>query len=140
MRRILVFVIIAMAMNSCKPEPKDLTTSFTIENTSSHHVELTIYNGYFDYVYKDTTIQLGIDSNVHYKYINIPPDSPFGGYEDSAVIVFDNLKQIIYRRNDSQPRSILNIENFTGGKVKSYSYDYQYGITNEDYLNASEIK
>lgn len=139
MRSIPFAILFTIVFFSCRPEPYDLETRFTIYNESSHYIELTIYQTYFDYIYKDTTFQLPSGTKFSYEYINIPAETPFGGAEDSAVIVFDNSKRIIYRKNDNQSRNILDINSFTCKRISLYFYDYQYSITDDDYLNASQV-
>jgi hypothetical protein len=120
-------------------EPEDTQIDFTIKNVSTHNVKLKVFNAFFDFVGKDTTFLLPINSEITYQYTNIV-GYPFGGGEDSAYIIFDNVKQIIYRRDDGKLRNILDIKSYIGGEVKEYWYQYRYEITNEDYANAVEIK
>ena len=126
--------MITFLFNSCRPEPYDTVIEYAINNISTHNVSLTFFNVYIsDNNYKDTTFYLAQNSNIKYH-------PPFGGVNDSCYIIFDGDRQIIYRRNDGQPRNILDVNSFTGGSVSDYLYQYLYEITEEDYTNAVEIK
>ena len=138
---IIVFIAFSM-LNSCimKPEPEDPETNYIIRNISAHDVKLTVFDAYFDYVWKDTTFIFEPNTEISYTYYEGTIHYPFGGAEDSAYIIFDNLKQLIYRKNDGQARNILNFDSYSGGKVDDYLYQYKYEITDTDYANATPIE
>jgi len=138
LKKILLAVIVISIMNSCvmKPEPPDLHNHYTIKNVSTHSVKLKVFNAYLNYVFKDTTFVFSTNSEILLSFINTSPDRPLSGFESSAYIIFDNIKQIIYVRDDGQARNILDINSYVEGKVNQY----QYEITDEDYANAVEIK
>jgi hypothetical protein len=121
-------------------EPENTQIYFTIKNLTTHNVKLKVFNAYLSYVFEDTTFLITPNSAILYEIIDRPPYRPFGAGGDSAYMVFDNVKQIIYRRDDGQTRNILDINSHTGGQVTEYYYKYQYEITDEDYANAVEIK
>jgi hypothetical protein len=134
--KIIIMLVAISLINSCimEPEPEDTIVEYTINNSSSHNIELTFFNVYVaDYLYKDTTFFLTQNSNIEYH-------PPFGGTNDSSYIIFDSIRQIIYRRNDGQARNILDKNNYTGGKVNDYLYQYEYEITDDDYENAIPIE
>jgi len=134
MKKIILLLVIILGIYSCGPEPEDLTIEYTINNVSTHKVKLTFFNVYIsDYVYKDTAFFIIPNSNIEYH-------PPFGGTNDSAYIVFDNTRQIIYKRDDGLSRNILDKNNYIGGKVDDYLYQYKYEITDDDYANATPIE
>jgi len=140
MRKILVFVLLVLAMNSCKPEPADSEYDYIIINNSSYHVNLNIFYLNYDSVPKDSLLALSSNAEIKNHHINYNPGNAFSLPVDSVFLIFDNTKRLVYRKDDGQLRNILDINNYTGGKVNDYWYKYQYIITNEDYFNASEIK
>jgi len=141
MRKIII-IIISLSIASCGGRWENIDThiDYTIKNVSTHNVKLKVFDAYMSYVVEDTTFLITSNSAISYEFINRAPVNPFGGAEDSAYIIFDDVKQIIYRRDDGQARNILDINSYTGGQVKEYWYQYRYEITDEDYANALEIK
>ena len=134
MKKYIIPLLITFLFNSCRPEPYDTEVEYSINNSSSHKVSLTFFNVYIsDNNYKDTTFYLAQKANVKYH-------PPFGGTNDSCYIIFEEKKQVIYRRNDGKPRNILDMNSFTESKVSNYLYQYQYEITDDDYNNAVDIK
>jgi len=144
MKNFIIIFSIFISLFSCGPKPEALTIEYKINNISTHNVKILVYHRHPNDVgtYSDTNIVFLLPQNEELKmmYINRHVDSPFGLLNDSAFVVFDNIKQIIYRRGDGQLRNILDINSYTGGKVNDYSYQYQYEITNEDYAVAIDIK
>ena len=140
MKKLIILASAIYLMCSCGPEPEDMITDYIIKNSTMHNVELTIFYTFFDKNNGDTTFSIPAKEEIKESYFSMNIDSPFGGAEDSAYIIFDNAKQIIYRRDDGQLRNILDINSYLGGEVKEYWYQYQYTITDEDYANALEIK
>jgi len=142
MKKQIIYLLIMPLFLSCGTgEPMDDTQiDYITKNISSHNVQLIIFYKNSNNIYKDTVFSIPSDNEIKLSYINIIVDSPFGLPNDSAYIIFDNIKQIIYVRDDGQARNILDINSYEGGKVTEYSYKYQYEITDEDYANAVEIK
>lgn len=134
MKILFFFLLIIIGIISCKPEPNDLIEEYLIKNSSNHNVELLFFNVYInDNITKDTVFSILSNSYIEYH-------PPFGGTNDSVYVIFDNIRQTIYNRNDGQVRNILDVNNFTGSKVDVYLYQYVYEITKEDYENAIELK
>jgi hypothetical protein len=107
MKKYLIPLLITFLFSFCEPEPYDTVIEYSINNSSTHNVSLTFFNVYIsDNNYKDTIFYLAQNSNIKYH-------PPFGGTNDSCYIIFDGDRQIIYRRNDGQPRNILDVNSFT---------------------------
>jgi hypothetical protein len=146
MKNLIIIIIINGTIISSCIKDYETVTSFYVKNISNHEVILTVFNAEFQTLgsYKDTSYTIPQYSEISYYSVSKGKDShyyyPFGPLADSAFITFDNSLRIIYRRNDSSPRNILNIENYKGGKKNDELYEYTYSITNEDYANAIEIK
>lgn len=140
MRRILVFIIIALAMNFCKPEPEDNIYDYSIRNNSSYHVDLVVFYNDSDNILKDSLFVLNSNTEIKNQYINNNPGNAFSLPVDSVFLIFNNTKRLIYRKDDGQLRNILDINNYTEEKVNDYWYKYQYIINNEDFLNATPTK
>ena len=136
MKKIIIFILVISAFHSCisEPEREPVFIDYTIKNASSHLVSLSFFNVYInDGRYVDTTFKILPSSEIAYH-------PPFGSTKDSAYIIFDNIKQIIYRRDDGKLSNIFIIKNYIGGKVTEYHYLYQYFITDQDYANATPLK
>jgi len=140
--KFFAILFIGIILNSCimDPEPEDTYSKYIIRNLSTHNIKLTIFDAYFDYEWKDTTFLLDTISEISYGYYSGTINYPFGGAEDSAYIVFDDLRQLTYIQGDGQVRNILDINSYSGGKTDDYSYQFYYEITDDDYENAIEIK
>ncbi|MDX9695117.1 MAG: hypothetical protein RBT49_04930 [Bacteroidales bacterium] len=124
---------------SCGPEPADPVAELIIKNHSTYPLELTIYNaGIANQSPHDITFSLPINNETVYFYwsdieLLISP-------ADSTFITFNNEKRIIYRKNDGQPRNILDINSWEYKQGVSVENIYIYTITDEDYENALAIK
>jgi len=130
MKNTIYFVLINIGLYACGPEPYNAEIKYLISNASTHNIELTFFHMPES---KDTIFFLFPDSIIEY-------NSAIGGIADSAYLIFDNVKQIIYRWNDGKFRNILDENNYFGGKENDYLYQYIYEISDEDYENAIEIK
>ncbi len=140
----ILITSVSLLFLSCKPETA-ISTSFIIKNNSTHLTELKVFRfeTYFGNQI-DTTFNIPSNSEIEIKYGGNVGDSeynfPFGIDVDSIYIDFDAIQRIIYRRNESKIRSILEIENYSGGKIDDDYFRYAYSITDDDYDNAIEIK
>ena len=126
---------------SCGPEPMDTHLKYTIHNSSKYKIELGIFKAYFvNSPITDTTITITSGTEFNYEFYNRGAQNPFGMSSDSAYITFNKSKRLIYKREDNQIRNILDINNWSGGKVGEYLYEFEYFITDEDYENAENIE
>lgn len=142
---LILIIVISFLISSCGTGEPESRTDFTIKNVSSHNVKLTVFNGAMpNQNIKDTIFLLDSNSEISYYYILDGEDAPISEYPlgpaDSAYIIFNDNLRIIYRRDDLNPRNILDINSYDGGKVDDGWYQYKYSITNEDYDNATEIE
>jgi len=142
MKKITIFIIIGLIICSCEPEPQDPNTHFQIKNNSSYNVEVTIYNARVpDKSLDDLTIFLSSNYAMTYSYVCSSNEYPLLDEADSAIIVFNDERQIIYRKNDDQLRNILDISSWNEEiSAVYYKYLYTYSIENEDYENAVNIE
>ena len=138
-RIIITAFFISMIYSCFDPEPVTPKNDYTIKNVSSYNVKLKVFDAYFDYLYKDTTFLININEEIYYRYVN-RSGAPFGGGEDSAYVIFDDIRQIIYRRYDGNPKNILDINSYYVVKNSDTWQEYEYFITDDDYDNAEEIK
>ena len=128
---LIIFTLIISIINACGPEPMD--TCFKIKNVSNHDVKLSFFNMYIDsYVPKDTSFFIGINSEIDFH-------PPFSGIEDSAYVIFDDVKQLIYKRDDGKARNILDLNSYDREIIDGCVYN-KYLIKDEDYDNAEEIE
>jgi hypothetical protein len=144
MKAIISILIIALLYSCGTGEPMDIVHEYVVKNISAHNVKLIVYERLpkEDNSFIDSNIVYVISQNKEIKmsYIDVLVDDPFDLFNDSAYVIFDDTKQIIYRQNDEQVRNILDVNNFKGGKIDEYFYQYVYEISDEDYENAIEIK
>ncbi|MDX9695119.1 MAG: hypothetical protein RBT49_04940 [Bacteroidales bacterium] len=140
-----ILLLAILFIISCEPE-KESRANLYIKNDSSHNIELTVFNAWLpNQNSQDTTFVLEPNSEISYFFIVDGELSnynllPFGGTADSVHLDFNDNLRIIYRRDDLNPRNIIDINSWIGGKVDDYLYEYEYFITDEDYENAIEIK
>ena len=142
MKNYIIYILIALTIASCGTgEPMDNPQiDYTIKNVSMHSVKIKVFDAEIDNVYGDTTFLFpSINSEISYSshggiiYV-------FGGSEDSVYVIFNDTLRIIYRRDDLNPRNIIDINSWTGGEVNDNLYKYEYLITDEDYENAENIE
>ena len=144
MKAIISILIIALLFSCGTGEPMDIVHEYVVKNTSTHNVKLIVYERLpkEDNSFIDSNIVYIISQNKEIKmsYIDVLVDCPFDLFNDSAFVIFDDTKQLIYRQNDGQVRNILHVNNFKLEKVDDYFYQYVYEFTDEDYEYAIEIK
>lgn len=140
-----ILLLAILFIISCEPE-KESRANLYIKNDSSHNIELTVFNAWLpNQNSQDTTFVLEPNSEISYFFIVDGELSnynllPFGGTADSVHLDFNDNLRIIYRREDLNPKNIIDINSWTGGKIDDYLYEYEYFITDEDYENSIEIK
>ncbi len=140
---IILTLVIGLFISSCGDgEPKyDTSTKYTIINSSNQNVKLIVEDAYFNNEYIDTIYVLLPNTEIQHLNKHMTPiDGPFGPSADTVIVVFNDIKQITYFRNDGNPKSLFNINSFEGGYTKYGLYEYQYYITDEDYSNATTIE
>lgn len=143
MKRIIIIAVALLTMHACwiEPEPEDPTIEFYIKNISSQNVEITIFNaGIPNQSSKDITFPLASNSGISYFYGCSSNEYPLVDAADSAFIIFNNERQIIYRKNDGRLRNMLDINIWDRESNAVIDYIYIYTINNEDYENAVNIK
>ena len=140
MKIYILLLAITLLIISCGPVEKNPNRKLSIENNSSYNVEITIFNaGLPDQAPTDAIISLPSNTGRSYfyessdEYLLVEP-------ADSAYIKFNDERQIIYRKNDGQPRNILDVNSWDYTNGVSVEHVYTYSITDEDYENAIEIK
>ncbi|MBN1182271.1 MAG: hypothetical protein JXB49_08295 [Bacteroidales bacterium] len=143
MKKQLIFMITVSIIISCgngEPGMINSQIDYITKNTSIHNVKIIIFYENVNNIKEDTIFSIPPNLEIIQRYINQIVDCPFGLPADSANIVFNDQKQITYRKNDGKSRNILDVNNYTGGLVKDEWYQYQYFITDEDYNNSIPIK
>ena len=127
--------------SSCIREYETLTR-FTILNESNHNLNLTVFDYQVpDESIVDTTFIIANNMQISYYYRSDGSNAvyccPFGIEADSVIITFIDNRQIIYRQGDSNPRNILNINNFSGIEIKeNVYYEFKYCVSEVDFINA----
>lgn len=142
MKKKLLFLAAALVIISCGPKPEDSKLYYTIKNASTHILKLKVFD-LFDQEsnnYCDTTFLLNENSEIIFRYEYLSSiDGAFGPAADSVYIIFDDIKQLIYKRGDGKNRNIFDIENYEEIEIDD-DLQFTYSITNEDYENAILIE
>jgi len=137
----LLLIVVCCFYSSCRDH--GTLTIFYVDNISNHDVELSVFNAEIQLRGSaiDTTYVIPKNGRIEDRVSTKGDDDfsyfPFGN-PDSAIIAFDKTVQIIYRRNDSNPRNILKINSYSGGKKDDGLYEFIYSITDDDYNNAEK--
>lgn len=140
MKRATLLIVILIMWSSCIREYETLTR-FTILNESNNNLTLTVFDFQVpDMSIVDTVFIIADNMEISYYYRSDGRDAvyccPFGIEADSAFITFIDNRKLIYRRNDSNPRNILNIDNFISKENKENVYELEYTVTEVDFNNA----
>jgi hypothetical protein len=140
--RIVAVLAILLPLGSCWPEPMNVNTSFDINNNSNHRIKLIVYlrkpPNEEDSVWNINTGEHIFSSASIRGDIATPPPFP----SDSAKVIFDDSVFIMHYRLAVQPasRSILISDSWSGEEIDQYKYEWKYIFTDEDYLEALEIR
>ena len=134
-------LLVVLFIISCEPEPYDKQLNFTINNNSKYTIELDIFKSYFpNSPIRDTSLTIVSGSELIYTFYNKSGQEPFGMSSDSAYITFDSIRRLIYKREDSQIRNILDVNSWKVDTVNIHTYEFEYSFTDEDYENAVLIE
>lgn len=121
------------------------STVFIIKNNTNNlvKIDVQIMDESSSYI-KDSLLVINEFSEVENSFIKDGEDSmalsPFGLNPNTAEIIFDDTLSIFYTWDDTNPRNIIDINNYTGGKVKDGLFEFTFTITEEDYNNAVLIE
>lgn len=137
----IIAIFLVVIVNSCVRDYSTLT-EFSIENNSGQNIEIRVSNFETEFFTSvDTVFNLGIQSQVKCSYELDGEDAiykfPFGVYADSAMIIFNDTVSVLYTKDSPSPGNLLNLDNYSGGKVKDGLYSYVYEVSEQDYLDAS---
>lgn len=114
-------------------EPKATKSIYLISNQSKHMIEIVEY-------YINVTDTLTIDNNTQKEYVfsDKAGDIRFPLTGDSVVVYFNDTISIIHNRDENHgaSRSILLKENWEGGVVNEFEFEFNYTFTEDDYLEA----
>ncbi len=143
---VILISMIGVMLSSCGID-EETRTEFIIRNNSAYAVELIVYDAQMpNQNPKDVTFNLNNNTEISYYYIlegeNGPINEyPLGATADSAYINFNSNSelQIVYRKNDLNPRNILDINSWDEVKESNTYYIYTYTITDEDNMNKDLI-
>jgi len=131
---IIIFTIISFGILcfSCEKKKETAIEDFWYINNSSMAVSITYY---YDGLENSVTILRG-DSIIQ---TQITPDINRNIIinADSAILVFDDSKQIFYSKNQIEEKNILKLSNYDYQKIKDMQHQYKYVLSDDDY-NAAE--
>lgn len=144
MNKIRTFALFAilLLLGSCRPEPMEVEPAFYIINNSNHSIELIVYlqkpPNEEDSVWNINTGEHVFSSGSIRGDIATPPPFP----SDSTKVIYDDSIFIMHYRLAVQPasRSILISNSWIGEEIEQYKYEWKYIFTDEDYLEALEIR
>jgi hypothetical protein len=136
MKKIIFYTILLTIMSGCIKEDKMVNSYFNITNHSDVNIALVPYSSL----------------NIIYDSILIKPNENFViseqleeglrfqlGEMNRAIIIFnDSIFYTVYRDSLSKLPSgnILKLEDWSGGKIDEYHYEYEFNFTDADYLEA----
>jgi hypothetical protein len=136
----LIWIVLILFLSSCIIDYTTMT-EFVIENNSNQKVKVKVQN--FETVFYssvDTVFSIDVNSKISFQYEEDGEDSkyqfPFGISSDSIMIFFNDSISTFYTKDYSSQRNPLQIENYSGDKVKEGLYRYIYEFTNQDYREA----
>lgn len=139
MSHIKTFIILAtlvLFLNSCTKEPDYIAVHYTISNQSNHAVKINFFNHNTDLFFPNSSIFLNkIDSLSFIRSSKGLVENPFP-YTDSVYLFFDDTVRVVFNKISNPEHNLLNIESYSGGKVKEFEYRYWFKLTEDDYLNA----
>jgi hypothetical protein len=149
MKKNIATILLLLLVTGCIKE-YETSAWYKIKNISNHEVKIKIFHFYTQYMGAgniDSTFILSLNSEIEYFYKQKcdrkgPEENTVEPFidADSAYIIFDGSYRISYRQTDSNPRNILHMSSYAGGKTDKRIFKYQYYITDEDYKNAVKIK
>lgn len=136
MKKIFVLISITSLFFACIKEDPITISNFTILNQSTNKITVTTYS----------------NKNVMYDSMFIKPNENFVisenleeglrfqlGEMNRAIILFnDSIFYTVYRDSLSKLPSgnILKLEDWSGGRIDDYHYEYEFNFTEADYLEA----
>ena len=136
MKKIIFYTILLTIMSGCIKEDKFVHSYFNITNLSDINIAIVPYSSL----------------NIIYDSILIKPNENFVisehlmkglrfqlGEMNRALVYFnDTVLYINYRDSLSVLPSgnILKLEDWSGGKIDEYHYEYKFNFTEADYLEA----
>ena len=149
MKKLIIIILIGIIYSACNKD-YETQTVFELVNNSNHIIKINVYGVGIQSLGQDkmdTTYSLPIGFKVEYSFIektgkDINDNNYIEPFKnaDSAIIIFDNNRQISYKPTDNNPGNILKKSNYTGGKVDKRYFKYLYSITDDDYSKAVKIK
>mgnify|MGYP003596788745 CR=1 FL=1 len=123
-------------LHSCTKEPDYTSVHYTISNQSNHAVKIIFFNQNNDLFFPNSTLFLDkIDSLSFIRSGKGLVEHPFP-YTDSVYLFFDDTVRVVFNKISNPEHNLLNIESYSGGKVKELEYKYWFKLTEDDYLNA----
>ena len=123
-------------------------TNFYVKNSTNHKVQLTVFNTTF------LRVGVGMSKDIYelptlseIRYVdpeevmnnNAPSRYPFSSLSDSVFVTFDDTLRVTFRRNDANPRNILDITSYSEDIRSKHLYQYYYSIADQDYAEAKKI-
>jgi|APCry4251928276_1046603.scaffolds.fasta_scaffold184753_2 hypothetical protein len=136
MKKIFVLISITSLFFACIKEDPITISNFSIFNQSTNKITVISYS----------------NKNVMYDSMLIKPNENFVisenleeglrfqlGEMNRAIILFnDTVFYTVYRDSLSKLPSgnILKLEDWSGGKIDEYHYEYEFSFTEADYLEA----
>lgn len=147
MKKNVLTILLLLFIFGCN---KDYSTGalYKITNSSTHSIQLKVFhflsqnNG----AHIDSTYNLPSASTITDQFVGKTSKRKVDSFSidpffnaDSAQIIFDGNKRISYKQTDTNPRNILHLSSYSGGKTDNRSFEYQYYISDDDYKNAVKI-
>ena len=133
---IFIFLSIVLLISSCIKEYAT-DTEFNIINETNYNIKIIVPDFKIMYTIVDTIFFLlpkeKFSFYYSYKGTNNEFPYPFGQTADSVYFIFNDTVSVTHIRNDTSLTNILDLDNYTGGKVNDSFYEYFYSITDDVY-------
>ena len=136
MKKIFLFIILAIFFYACIKEDPITISNFTILNQSKNKITVTTYSNK-NVMYDSIILLSGSDFSIHKTNV-AGVDFQLGDMNRAIITFNDSIFYTVYRDSLSKLPSgnILKLEDWSGGKIDEYHYEYEFNFTEADYLEA----
>jgi len=141
MRKILIIIVVFIGSTySCIKEDTDTISNFNIVNQTEYKLTIVTFSN-ADVLYDSLIINSKNTYNIHESYVE-GIRFQLGEMKKATIYFDDSILVVNYR--DSIPilpsGNILKLEDWSGGKVEDYLYEYEFKFTDEDYKEALKLQ
>jgi len=136
---LMMLLIIGMLNNltSCKKNiDETYFENYDYVNNSNHNIQIKCY--YMLSNQRESIFTIGIGKKLELKQdISLSKVDSLIINADSVKVIFDNNKNILYRKNDTSQYNIINVSNYNVVNESDKERTYKYIFTNNDFDQAN---